>query len=187
MQKWRRPPDTKVRRSRSFMQKLSPNQPVYIDMAQERSGKLNINTSIFFNSSTRTSWTKQTYGEKSWGHRPFWELKKKNPLFPIAIYTKTWMLFGQHFDGEVPRNLNHVFLKPFWTWFQQKIGTFLFNNHNERASLKQPSQPCFPRLMGSLSITEHQDVRRIVRDYKIKKIKIKNILVCSFLPHFQPM
>ena len=44
----------------------------------------------------------------------------KTPLFPIAIHTKTRMLFGQHFDGEVPRNLNHVFLRPFEHGFKKK-------------------------------------------------------------------
>ena len=32
------------------------------------------------------------------------------------------MLFGQHFDGEVPRNLNHVFLRPFEHGFNKKVG-----------------------------------------------------------------
>ena len=42
----------------------------------------------FFNSFARTGWTEQTYGEKSWGHWPFWEFFFKKPLFPIAIHTK---------------------------------------------------------------------------------------------------
>ena len=39
MQKWRRSPDTSVQGSKLnlFMQATSPNQPVYIDMTQERS------------------------------------------------------------------------------------------------------------------------------------------------------
>ena len=90
MQKWRRSPDKSVRGSRPFMQKPSPNQPVYTDMAQEIS------------------------------HRPFWVFFFKKPLFPIAIHTKTRMLFGQHFDGEAPRNLNHVFLRPFEHGFNKK-------------------------------------------------------------------
>ena len=69
--------------------------------AREKSGILKINTPIFFNSSARTGLTEQTYGEKSWGHRPFWDFFFKKPLFPIAIHTKTGMLFGQHFDGEL--------------------------------------------------------------------------------------
>ena len=95
-------------------QKLSPIQPVYIDVAQERSQVFWTWTArFFFNSFARTGWTEQTYGEKSGGHRPFWE-------FPTAIHTKTRMLFGQHFDGEVPRNLNHVFLRPFEHGFNKK-------------------------------------------------------------------
>ena len=44
-------------------------------------------------------------------------LLKKKTLFPIAIHTQTGMLFGQHFDGEAPRNLNHVFLRTFENGF----------------------------------------------------------------------
>ena len=73
----------------------------------------------FFNSSARAGWTERTYGEKSWGHRPFWELKKKNRFF---LNTKTRMLFGQHFDGEAPRNLNHVFLRPFESDHAKTVG-----------------------------------------------------------------
>ena len=55
--------------------------------AREKSGILNINTPIFLNSSARTGWTEQTYGEKSWGHRPFWEFFFKKPLF-LKQYTQ---------------------------------------------------------------------------------------------------
>ena len=40
--------------------------------------------------------------------------------FPLAIHTKTGMLFGQHFDGEPPRNLKHVFLRQFGNGFNKK-------------------------------------------------------------------
>ena len=116
------------------MQKRSSNHPVYIDMAQENSGILSINRPFFFNSSARTGWTKQTYGEKSLGHQPFWEVFQKT-AFPIAIHTKTRMLFGQHFDGEVPRNLNHVFLRPF-EHLSTRNGTFMFKYQNNGANLR---------------------------------------------------
>ena len=49
------------------------------------------------------------------------------------------MLFGQHFDGESPRNLNHVFLRPFEngsnTPNKKKIGMFMFKNQNDGATL----------------------------------------------------
>ena len=45
------------------------------------------------------------------------------------------MLFGQHFDGEVPRNLSHVFLRPFEHGFNKKIGSFMFKNQNDGATL----------------------------------------------------
>ena len=45
------------------------------------------------------------------------------------------MLFGQHFDGEVPRNLNHVFLRLFEHGFNKKIETFMFKNQNDGATL----------------------------------------------------
>ena len=53
----------------------------------------------------------------------------------MAIHTKTGMLFGQHFDGELPRNLNHVFLRQFGNGFNKKIGMFMFKNQNDGATL----------------------------------------------------
>ena len=50
------------------------------------------------------------------------------------------MLFGQHFDGEPPRNLNHVFLRQFGNGFNKKIGMFMFKNQNEGATLKRFSE-----------------------------------------------
>ena len=61
----------------------------------------------------------------------------KKPLFPIAIGTKTGMLFGQHFDCEPPRNLNHVFLRQFETVSTKKIGMFMFKSQNDGATLRQ--------------------------------------------------
>ena len=54
------------------------------------------------------------------------------------------MLFGQHFDGEVPRNLNQVFLRPFEHGFNKKIGTFVFKNQNDGATLNTDSQAVVP-------------------------------------------
>ena len=45
------------------------------------------------------------------------------------------MLFGQHFDGEPPRNLNHVSLPQFGNGFNKKIGMFMFKNQNDGATL----------------------------------------------------
>ena len=45
------------------------------------------------------------------------------------------MLFGQRFDGEPPRNLNHVFLRQFENGFNKKIGMFMFKNQNDGATL----------------------------------------------------
>ena len=45
------------------------------------------------------------------------------------------MLFGQHFDGEPSRNLNHVFLRQFGNGFNKKIGMFMFKNQNDGATL----------------------------------------------------
>ena len=53
----------------------------------------------------------------------------------MAIHTKTGMLFGQHFDGEPPRNLNHVFLRQFGNGFNKKTGMFMFKNQNNGATL----------------------------------------------------
>ena len=45
------------------------------------------------------------------------------------------MLFGQHFDGEPPRSLNHVFLRQFENGFNKNIGMFMFKNQNDGATL----------------------------------------------------
>ena len=47
------------------------------------------------------------------------------------------MLFGQHFDGEPPRNLNHVFLRQFENGFNKKIGRIMFKNQNDGATLSR--------------------------------------------------
>ena len=47
------------------------------------------------------------------------------------MHIKTGMLFGQHFDGEPARNLNHVFLKQFENGFTKTIGMFMFKNQND--------------------------------------------------------
>ena len=67
----RRVPDTSARGSRSYhTETKSESACLHRRCAREKSGILNINTPIFFNSA-RTGLTEQTYREKSWGHRPF--------------------------------------------------------------------------------------------------------------------
>ena len=80
--------------------------------AREKSGTLNINIPMFLTLPEERVQL-NIFEEKSWGHRPFWDFFFKKPLFPIASHTKAGMLFGQHFDGELPRNLNHVLLRHF--------------------------------------------------------------------------
>ena len=57
----------------------------------------------------------------------------------MAMHTKTGMLFGQHFEGEPPRNLNHVFLRQFGNGFNKKSGMFMFKNQNDGATKKHSS------------------------------------------------
>ena len=45
------------------------------------------------------------------------------------------MLFDRHFEGEPPRNLNHVFLGQFENGFNTRIGMFMFKNQNDGATL----------------------------------------------------
>ena len=89
----------------------------------------------FFNSSARTGLNKRTYREKSWGHRPFWDYFFKKTAFSYSNTSKTGMPFGQHIDGEPPRNLNHAFLRQFENGFNKKIGMFMFKNQNDGATL----------------------------------------------------
>ena len=53
-------------------QKQSPNQPVYIEVVQERSQVFWTWTPQLFNSSARTG-----YGDKSWDRRPYWIFFRK--------------------------------------------------------------------------------------------------------------
>ena len=58
------------------------------------------------------------------------------------MHTKTGMLLGQHFDGEPPRNLNHVFLWQFENGFNQKNWhVYMFKNQNEGATLSVHRPP----------------------------------------------
>ena len=53
------------------------------------------------------------------------------------------MLLGQHFDGEPPRNLNHVFLRRFSTKY---IGMFKFKNQNDGATLTDRFSASNPKI-----------------------------------------
>ena len=74
--------DTSVRGLRSYHAETK-SKPACLHKrgAREKSGILNINTPMFFYSSARTGLTEQTFGEKRWGHRPFWDFFSKNRLF----------------------------------------------------------------------------------------------------------
>ena len=63
---YRRVSDTSVRGS-------TKSKPACLHSCGERekSGYLNINKRNFLKSSARTGLTEETYGDKSWGHRPF--------------------------------------------------------------------------------------------------------------------
>ena len=117
----RRVPDTSVRSSRSYHAETKSKPACLYRRGAREVRYFEHKHPDFFNSSARTGLTEQTSGEKSWGHRPFWDFFFKKPLFPLAIHTKTGMLFGQHFDGEPPRNLNHVFLRQFGNGFNKKL------------------------------------------------------------------
>ena len=101
-------------------QKQSPNQPLYRRGAREKSGILNINTPIFLTPpQEQVQLNKLT--ETKIGVTSHFEIFFHKPLFAIAIHTKTGMLFGQHFDGEPARDLNHVFLRQFENGFKKKL------------------------------------------------------------------
>ena len=60
---------------------------------------------------------------------------RATPGWPASrLHTKTGMLFGQYFDGDPPRNLNHVFLSQFQNCSKKNIGTFIFKKQNGRAT-----------------------------------------------------
>ena len=129
MQDWRRSPGTSVRGSRSFHAETK-SKPACLHRhgAREKSGILNINSPTFLTPSQELVELNKLTEKKKLGSPANLRIFFKKPLFPIAIHTKTRMLFGQHFDGEVPRNLNQVFLRPFEHGFNKKTGTFMFKN-----------------------------------------------------------
>ena len=100
---------------------------VYIDRAQERSRAFWTLTPRFFNSSATTGLTEQTYGEKSWGHRPSSDIFfHETAFFPIVVQTKAG-INDSHSDGEPPGSLNRIFLKHFENGFtKEKFARFLF-------------------------------------------------------------
>ena len=132
---FRRVPDTSVRGSRSYhAETKSKPDCLHRRGAREKSGILNINTPIFFNSSATTGLTEQTYGEKSWGHRPFWDFFLKNRFFlkqyiqkRHAIWSTFWRWTAKKFKPRLPETA--------WKRFQQKIGMLMFKNQNDGATL----------------------------------------------------
>ena len=68
------------------------------------------------------------------------------------------MLFGQHFDGEPPRNLNHVFLRPFGNGFNKKIGMFMFKNQNDGATLTRVDHQ-YSLFHATFNTIEHSGVQ----------------------------
>ena len=138
MQKWRRSPDTSVRGSRSFHAETK-SKPACLHRhgAREKSGILNINSPTLLTPSQELVELNNLSEKKVGVTGHFENFFSKKTLFPIAIHTKTRKLFGQHFDGEMPRNLNHVFLRPFEHGFNKKIGTFMFKNQNDGATLRK--------------------------------------------------
>ena len=48
---------------------------------------------------------------------------------------KAAFFFGQHFDSEPPKKVNHIFLRQFESGSNNKIGTFMLKNQSDRATL----------------------------------------------------
>ena len=117
----RRVPDTSVRGSRSYHTETK-SKPACLHRcgAREKSGILNINTPIFFNSSARTGLTEQTYGERRWGHWPLWDLFFWKNRFFLLQYIQnrhpTWSTFWRWTDKKFKPCLPETV----WKRFQQK-------------------------------------------------------------------
>ena len=90
-----------------------------------------INTCLSHTSGNlKPGWT-SSFSPSSWRDR----------LFPIESHTKTGMLLGQHFDRELPRNLNHAYLKQFQNCCSKKLAR-LFSKIKRRSHLNLwPSPP----------------------------------------------
>ena len=141
VQKWRRSPGTSVRESRSFHAKTK-SKPACLHKhgAGEKAGILNINSPIFLTPPQELVEQNKLTEKKVGVTGHFENLFFKKTRFPIAIHTKARMLFGQQFDGQVPRNLNHIFLGPFEHGFNKIFGTFMFKNQNDGATLSAAEQ-----------------------------------------------
>ena len=79
------------------------------------------------------------------------------------------MLFGQHFYGEPPRNLNHVFLRQFENGFNKRIGMITFKNQNDRATLIENEKP-HEMNWSKTKVLDH------ARNMKERKIRARGIL-----------
>ena len=126
----RRVPDTSARGSRSYhAETKSKPARLHRHGTREKLGISIINTPIF-NSSARTGWTEQTYGETGWGHRPYWDYLPKNRFSCSstyknrqAIWSTFWRWTAKIFKPRLPETV--------WKRFQQKIGTFIFKSQND--------------------------------------------------------
>ena len=74
------------------------------------------------------------------------------------------MLFGQHFDGGPPRNLNLVFLRQFGNGFNKKIGMFMFKNQNDGAILRRSDAAYRLFAVGERCVARHEKVKTRCRD-----------------------
>ena len=133
MQKWRRPPDTSVWGSRYFHDAETKSKPACLPRHGTREVRYFEHKSPIFLTPPQEQVELHKLKDKKVGVIGHFGNLKKKTLFPFAIHTKTRMLFGQHFDGEAPRNLNHVFLTPFEHGFNKKLGTFMFKNQYDGA------------------------------------------------------
>ena len=96
MQKWQRSPDTSVRGSRSFHAETNKSKPACLNWhgAREKSGILNINTSISLTPPQEQVALNNLTEKKNLGHRPFsknssflWQYILKLACYLVNILT----------------------------------------------------------------------------------------------------
>ena len=124
--------------SRSFQTKSKP-ACLHRHGAREKSGILTINNP-FFLTPPQEQVELNKLMEKKVGVTGNFEnfFLKKKPFSPIAIHTKTRMQFGSTLWRWSAKKFEPCLPETVWTWFQQKVGTFMFKNRNDGATLAGP-------------------------------------------------
>ena len=128
--------NTSERGSRSFHAEAK-SKPTFLHRhgAREKSRILNINSPTFLTPSQELVELNKLTEKKVGVTGHFETFFFKKPLFSSSNTYKNTQAVWSTFRGGSAKNLNHVFLRPFEHGFNKKIGTFMFKNQIDGATL----------------------------------------------------